>query len=393
MNVTYDKALNLVRNKIKYLRGCVSIGNFDINKPAEIEVNKFFYEGECIDRIMIVLRSNGCEHYKQTGGCSMCAHYNGTPINNKITSQNYINQWISILNNECLDYNSNKKINLNDYSVLCLYNLGSLLNKNEIENDALEYIFKSINNFKNIRKIIIESRAEYINEESLKIIKNSCDKLIEIGIGVESTNDLIRNLCHHKNIIDKNIFKKSIDIIHKFDYKALSYVNFKPCFLTEQESIDDAIKTTIDCFNMNFDAVSIEPTSLQEYALTDYLYKLGYYRVPWLWSIREIINGIYKELNNKNLDIRIGGYFDEEILSGSQGTNFIDKNEIFPHETSSNCIHCSKNFIENIKKFNMTYEIQYLNNIQKCKYCYSLWEDSCNVKDSRNIEQRIIDIL
>ena len=156
MNVTYDKALNLVRNKIKYLRGCVSIGNFDINKPAEIEVNKFFYEGECIDRIMIVLRSNGCEHYKQTGGCSMCAHYNGTPINNKITSQNYINQWISILNNECLDYNSNKKINLNDYSVLCLYNLGSLLNKNEIENDALEYIFKSINNFRNIRKIIIE---------------------------------------------------------------------------------------------------------------------------------------------------------------------------------------------------------------------------------------------
>ena len=30
---------------------------------------------------------------------------------------------------------------------------------------------------------------------------------------------------------------------------------------------------------------------------------------------------------------------------------------------------------------------------KKCKYCYYLWEDSCNIKDSRNIEQRIIDIL
>ena len=35
MNVTYDKALNLVRNKIKYLRRCVSIGNFDINKVTD----------------------------------------------------------------------------------------------------------------------------------------------------------------------------------------------------------------------------------------------------------------------------------------------------------------------------------------------------------------------
>ena len=393
MNEIYNKALNLVRNKIKELRKCVPVNKFDVNKPAEIEINKFFYEGKCIDRIMIVLRSNGCEHYKQTGGCSMCAHYNGTPINSNTLSENYINQWNSILNNTCLDLNLKKEIKLNDYPVLCLYNLGSLLNENEIKKDAIEYIFKSINSFDNIKKVIIESRAEYVKEDSLQVIKDNCNKIIEIGIGVESTDDIIRNLCHHKNIIDKSIFKESVDIIHKLNYKALAYVNFKPCFLTEQESIDDAIKTTIECFNIGFDAVSIEPTSLQEYALTDHLYKLGYYRVPWLWSIREIINGIYKDCHSHNLDIRIGGYFDEEVLSGSQGANFNNRNEIFPHETSSNCSNCTKNFIDNIKKFNMTYDINHLNNIEICKYCYYLWEDSCKIRDSRNIEQRIIDIL
>ena len=55
--------------------------------------------------------------------------------------------------------------------------------------------------------------------------------------------------------------------------------------------------------------------------------------------------------------------------------------------------NCTKNFIDNIKKFNMTYDINHLNNIEICKYCYYLWEDSCKIRDSRNIEQRIIDIL
>ena len=102
-------------------------------------------------------------------------------------------------------------------------------------------------------------------------------------------------------------------------------------FLTEKEAIDDAIQTAIDCFEMGFDAVSIEPTSLQDFSLANYLYEMGQYRVPWLWSIEEIIEGIYKKIKNKDLDIRIGGYFDEEILSGSQGVGFEGRNEVFPH--------------------------------------------------------------
>lgn len=42
---------------------------------------------------MIVLRANGCEHYKQDGGCSMCSHFNGTDRNAEITTEEYIEQW------------------------------------------------------------------------------------------------------------------------------------------------------------------------------------------------------------------------------------------------------------------------------------------------------------
>lgn len=388
----YLKALTTVENKIKDLRTQVPLKNFDANKIAEVEINKFYFEGKTVDRIMIVLRATGCEHYKKNGGCAMCSHFNGTMPNKLISNDNYINQWNSVLDGSCLETKV-KNFSLDNYPVVCIYNLGSLLNENEIKPEVIKYIFSSLDKFKNIKKVIIEARAEHVNKAILKIIKKYYSGLIEVGIGVESTNKEIRQLCHHKGLQKLDTITKAVDILHEFSYKALAYVNFKPCFLTEQEAIDDAIKTSINCYNFGFDAVSIEPTSLQEYSLVSFLNNMGYYRPPWLWSLREVIKGVYENANTKNLDIRLGGYFDEKVLSGSQGEGFTERNEIFPYETSSNCKKCSAKFIENIKKFNATYDIQDLYNIEKCETCYQIWQDVCKIKDNRKISQRIFDIL
>ncbi len=388
----YVEALNLIENKIKDLRTKVPLKEFNKNKLAKLEINKFYFEGKAVDRIMIVLRAAGCEHYKKTGGCSMCSHFNGTTLNEAISNENYINQWNSVIDGSCIE-KPIKNFNLNNYPVVCLYNLGSLLNQNEISIDAVKYIFSSLNKFKNIKKVIIESRAEYVNKEILTVIKKYYDGLVEVGIGIESTNETIRQLCHHKGLQELETVKNAVDILHEFNYKALAYVNFKPCFLTEQESIDDAIKTSADSYNLGFDAISIEPTSLQEYSLVSFLNNISYYRVPWLWSLQKIVKGIYDETKKQKLDIRLGGYFDEEVFSGSQGEGFAGRNEIFPYETSSNCKNCSDEFIENIKRFNATYDIQDLYNIEMCETCYNDWEAACKIRDSRKIAQRIIDVL
>lgn len=388
-----EKAKKIVENKVKELRNKTPNIKFKHDKLAEIEINKFFYNHKTVNRVMIVLRANGCEHYKKNGGCSMCSHFNGTDRNSNITTEDYIKQWDSVVNGESLEQ-ENIKFNLNDYPVVCVYNLGSLLNNKEISNKAVEYIFKSLNNFKKIEKVIIESRAEYVTEEALNNIKNVYHNgIVEVGIGVESTNNIIREICHHKGLEDLNIVKTAINNLHKNSFKALAYINFKPIFLTESEAIEDAIKTAIDCFKMGFDAVSIEPTSLQNYSLANYLYQLGQYRVPWLWSVRDVVQGIYDHIPNKELDIRLGGYFDEEVLSGSQGVGYEGKNEIFPHMTSLNCNKCSNEFINCIKKFNMTYDLQELYKIKNCDKCYEIWKDTKRIKDSRDISTRVQDIL
>ena len=389
-----EKAKFIIEKNVKRLRKMTPNVEFSHNKLAELEINKFFYKKQTIDRAMIVLRANGCEHYKKNGGCSMCSHFNGINRNTNITTEDYIEQWNSLIEGKNMEQEG-IQFDLNDYPVVCVYNLGSLLNENEISKEAVRYIFKSLDSYTNVKKVIIESRAEYVTDDAIINIKNVYDRgIVEVGIGVESSNNIIREICHHKGLNEGvDSIKKAVKILHRYGFKALAYINFKPIFLTETEAINDAIQTAIDCFKMGFDAISIEPTSLQNYSLANYLYQLGQYRVPWLWSIRDVVQGIYNEFQNKKLDIRIGGYFDEEVLSGSQGIGYDGKNEIFPHMTSLNCEKCSKKFIECIKNFNMTYDIKKLYNINNCDMCYGLWESSKNIKDSRNIIDRVYDIL
>ena len=389
----FKRASSLVEEKIKEIRSNTPNLPYEKTKLAEVEINKFFYEGKTVDRVMIVLRSNGCQHYKTNGGCSMCAHLNGAPLKEKITHKNYVEQWNSVLDGSFVE-KTDKEFNLNDYPVVCVYNLGSLLNPEEISVKTVQYIFSTLNKYKGVKKVIIESRAEYVTEDILSAIRKVYDGVVEVGIGVESTNYLIRELCHHKAIENTQIISDAVNLLHKYNMKALAYVNFKPIFLTESEAIEDAIKTSVDCFkDFNFDAVSVEPTSLQENSLANYLYNLGLYRVPWLWSLRDIIHGIYDRMHVSKLDIRLGGYFDEEVLSGSQGTGFAQRNEIFPHMTSSNCIYCTNEFVEAIKQFNMTYDVKDLDVVKPCKHCYKLWQDTKKVKDSRSIYTRIDDVL
>ncbi len=386
----FQEALGLIERKLKELREEVPSRIFNHRRPAEVEVNQFWFENRTINRIMVVLRSTGCSHYQLKQGCSMCAHYEGT-TESPVSAEDYIAQWESVINGSAIGKEVN--FDVNDYPVLCLYNLGSFLNPEEVPIEAMKGIFASINSLHGIEKTIIESRAEYVTPEVLENIRSVNNGLIEVGVGLESTNYEIRELCHHKNMPKLDMFLEAVEKLHKYDFRALAYVNQKPPFLTEKEAIDDAIETSVFAFNNGVDAVSIEPTSLQAHSLADYLCRIGLYRVPWLWSVIEVVRGINKK-GGSNLDLRLGGYFDEKVLSGSQGVApGIERNELFPHTTSGNCVKCNDRIIDIIKEYNKTYDPNILCNEKPCESCFPVWKSTTTVDDSRSIQRRIIDSL
>ena len=394
MTATFNQALDLVENRLSIIRAEVPQRHFNLTRPAEVEINEFYFDGRTIDRIMVVLRATGCEHYGTKKGCSMCGHFDGTS-STPVSAEQYVKQWESVVDGSSIDEASRDGFDINRFPVLCLYNLGSFINPNEVPPEAIREIFESIRGLPGIKKTIIESRAEYVTDDNLRPIRAVYDGLVEVGIGLESSNYTVRELCHHKNLPDLKVFEEAIRTLHRNGFRALAYVNQKPPFLTEREAIEDATRTSIYAYDVGVDAVSIEPTSLQVHSLTDQLHNVGLYRVPWLWSVMEVVRGIVDHYgDDKSLDLRLGGYFDEEVLSGSQGVaTGVERNELFPHLTSGNCNVCDTRIIQAIKDFNKTYDPDVLLSQEPCEYCYPTWQASMAVTDSRPIPQRIYDTL
>jgi len=386
----FDVALELVEERLRELRSGSQKREFDTRTPAEVEINRFWLDGETVDRIMVVLRSTGCSHYGTKSGCSMCGHYDGVS-SAPVSSEDYVAQWNGVLDGTALDAG---EFDINRFPILCLYNLGSLLNPEEISPEAVREIFSSISDQPGIRKTIIESRAEYVTPDALRNIREVHRGLVEVGMGLESMNYQVRELCHHKNMPDLGVLERANSTLKDNDFRSLVYVNLKPPFLTEIEAVVDAVESSVYAFQMGADAVSIEPTSLQAHTLTDFLSNLGIYRVPWLCSVFKTVLDIKEAMGEDTLDLRIGGYFDEKVLSGSQGTApGAKRNEIFPYMTSANCGSCTGRMIEAIQAYNRMYDGSALRDQEPCPVCHPLWEGSLKIQDSRDIPRRIIDVL
>jgi len=176
-----------------------------------------------------------------------------------------------------------------------IYTSGSFLDAEEVPLDARNHILEKIASDDRFVQVVLESRPEYVSDDSMlemRSILGECD--IEIGIGLESSSDDIRNLCINKGFSLRD-FQRAKDIANEHEIGVRSYVLVKPPFLTERDSIVDAVKTITDAIEMGVTTVSVNPVNVQKYTLVEYLWRNREYRPPWLWSVVEILKRAYDE--------------------------------------------------------------------------------------------------
>jgi archaeosine synthase beta-subunit len=145
--------------------------------------------------------------------------------------------------------------------------------------------------------------AKYLTRDSVDALDKAIARGVEleVGMGFESENDVVRNVCVNKGerIAD---FRTALTLLREKGIRSLAYVLLKPPFLSEGEAIEDAIATIQAANEMGFDAISLEPMSAHRYSLVHALSTEGLYELPWLWSVVKVAQtaiGIQ--------DFRIGG--------------------------------------------------------------------------------------
>lgn len=365
MQITTDNILVNLHQALKQKRGQLNT-NIDCKHVANSSKNVGYLNGKKINRVIIYLRSKGCEwSCKTNGGCFMCGHYFGTTKGKNLPYHAFLDQFKT-------EYN---KYDFSDTPMICIYNAGSILNCNEIDRTELLEIISIVSENPNIKRIVIESRPEFIEYDILEKLSQICkDKTLEIGIGLETTNDFIRCKCINKGF-SFQAYLESICLLKKFkNIKSLTYLTIKPLFLTVQESINDVLNSIETISNFS-DIISLEPVSIQKNTLIDYLYQNHIYEPPKGWMVKEIIMSLNKKNLLNKFELRIGGFEFYPI----------------PDLVIGNCDKCNKSLYAAIDTFNSTKNIKCIKQLTcECEQKYFKDKNYESLNSTTDINERIM---
>jgi hypothetical protein len=286
----------------------------------------------------------------------MCGHVQATMRGKTVSPDDYVLQVEGIRD----------RVDFRAHPVVCLYNSGSFLNDREMPPNARLKILRLFASIDGVKKVIVESRPEFITRVKTVAMRDAVgDKTLEVGIGLETSSDEIRSLCINKGF-SLGDFERGAAVV-KETLTLLTYVLLKPPFLTEREGVEDAIRTVRYALDFGAAAVSLEPVSRQPDTLVERLCKHRLWRLPWLWSVLDVVKTVFPVAKELQREIRIGG-----SLAGQE---FIPR----PTETAYNgkgfdlCPYCNKKVKEAIIEYSGTNQLRSLENVS-CT-CQAYWRE------------------
>ena len=361
MEYGFDSTIDALRKYMLNLRATTLSKKYETDKAASSDIRIGYIDNIPVNRLVITLRAPGCEWVRKGGGCLMCGHYAGTTRGLKLSVKDIVTQF----------RNEISKYNINNIGIISIYNSGSVLNPDEIDPDALEIILRDISVIKSIRKVILESRTEYIDSERVGKLSEVIGKnrLLTIALGLETSDDKKRELCVNKGTTVSQI-KASIESLRNIATSQL-YVLLGLPFLTESESIEDTVLSLRCANDIGADEIHIEPMTIQNHTLVEELSRNGLFSLPSIYSIYEVLRRVVPEIK-PYVSPFMHMPLPEKIPGGC-----------------SNCTHSMINGLLNV--YNLRRDKSSLQYTQ-CG-CIDLWREKLQERDPRSIEDRISEAL
>jgi len=305
--------------------------------------------------VFLLPTMNLCHWYLKCGGCSMCGF--NSP---KSSKQQYA--WIA----KCfggqalhwLYWLGYLGVRCQNPQNLTVYNGGSFFNsgqeipgsKPEIPYSLQTAICRHVGRHPTIQKLFVESRPEFITESNIGLLNDLLSgKTLQVGIGLESRSDRVRNSILRKGIGLKQ-FENAISVLKRNGARSLAYVFFKPMELSEREAIDDAVSTIQYCFEAGVDEISLSCAFIQDGTKMADQYRESLYQLPWLWSIVEVI-----KKTAPLGPVRIGTFEDDPP----------------PIDVPHNCPQCTASFAQAIDQYRRTFDLSLFNQL-RCS-CQEDW--------------------
>jgi len=308
-----------------------------------------------VTRWTLLLPGSGCAWAKNSAGCHMCGFKvkidqvnRGKPAS--VTKLMTIFQLGKSLIRGSSPYS------------LSIYNGGSFLNEEEIPLQVQEEICREVERNSSMEQLIVESRPEFVTDEKINLLTSLLKrKKLRVAIGLEAVSDYVREVCINKGFSTDD-YERAVEILKKNAAELSTYVFLKPIYLSEQESIEEAVRTTRYALSLGSNEVLLESAFIQQGTKMEKLYREGEFQPPWLWSTIEVVR------RTSHLGpVYIGGFEDEPPPIA------------IPH----NCEVCSPRLMRSFRDYNESLDVSLLHN----GYC------ACKTEWEREVGYHSLDSL
>ncbi len=241
--------------------------------------------------------------------------------------------------------------------ILKIFTSGSFLDDSEIGSSTRIEMLSRLRENDRVKKVIAETRPEYVTDEKLSGAKEALGKKFEVAMGLETSNDIIRKDCINKGFSFSD-FVRASEVAKKNDVTVKAYLMQKPPFLSEGIAMNDMINSINDAAPFAL-TISMNLCNVQKGTLVDEMFERGDYRPPWLWSAVEALKA-GKELAPGTV-----------IMSDPVGAGSMRG----PH----NCGKCDDDVAEAIRIFSVTQDTAVFKNLD-CD-CKELWKKVVELED------------
>jgi hypothetical protein len=261
----------------------------DPQSPVWVELTPCRWRDEQGQRLIIVLNAPGCLYSRATGGCTNCAFPNMGTRGRPVSAVAYHRQVVRAL--------QSVTPLPEDLLEIDLYNSGSFLADEEVPPDARRGMLAELHATTDARRILIESRPEYVTREALEELAALIrPRELEVGIGLESADRRVREELIRKGFGWEE-FVRAARVVAEAGCRLLVYVLLKPLGLSEDAAVLDAVTTGRKVFALagSLDLpvrIALEPCFVMSNTPLGAAYTRGEYRPPTLWSVREVVEAL-----------------------------------------------------------------------------------------------------
>ena len=227
-----------------------------------------------------------------------------------------------------------------------IYTGGSFLDDSEVPEQIRELILQTVTQWPFVKTVWCESRPEFVTPHKVERLAQICKdsgKHFVMSLGLETANETIRHLCINKSSSMADYESAFRSVLAHADLCVTCL--FKPVFLHESEAISDMLSTIDHCRKRGCSEFQINCSNIHPNTITELLWRNGLYRLPWLWSIVEILESAK---TTDEFKISVTGLPE----AGAQVRQYQDSGKF-----ATNCHSCTPAVYEALDKQNRTRDL------------------------------------